>query len=244
MKRLSGLLIYLALVGCRASTYDATYAQLNSQSRMSMQQVVETKSSLNRDNMSMFSWTVTRLPLRQKLLVAYFSDESHGWIASREGSLFKTADGGETWTKAPLNIHPGAYVRSMYFVSPDVGWIAVENPATDVLEYRKNQAWLLHTQDGGRTWNEQYADKALAIYKVLFIDEREGWATGTRYSQKQTLMTERFVLHTTDQGGHWIDVSGNLNQSIYAEEASNNHVLDMGISKSTKTIFLTQLGKS
>ena len=193
-----------------------------------MQKITDAYGSIIESPTSKLNWEVIRLSIPQKLTTINFPNETHGWIASKEGTLYKTTDAGKTWAKTMPNVMPNAFVVSMYFVGPDLGWIAVKKPSSELLDYQNNLAWLLHTQDGGRTWNVQYTDKALAIHKVYFTNNQEGWASGIRYSRQQTLMTERSVLHTTDQGEHWVDVSINLNQSIKADAASNTDISDIG----------------
>jgi len=77
-----------------------------------------------------------------------FLDPQTGWLVVKQisgsnfslGTLFRTEDGGDTWTQ--LSIPIGAPVR---FVTPSVGWTA-GGPAG---------AELYQTQDGGQTWTRR-----------------------------------------------------------------------------------------
>jgi photosystem II stability/assembly factor-like uncharacterized protein len=85
----------------------------------------------------------------------HFLDSQTGWLVVRRatssnfslGTLFKTTDGGNTWTQLTIPIG-----EPVYFVTSEVGWTA-GGAAGDEL-YR--------TQDGGRTWRPQAIGSPLA----------------------------------------------------------------------------------
>ncbi|MEY3220551.1 MAG: hypothetical protein RIT27_1908 [Pseudomonadota bacterium] len=78
-----------------------------------------------------------------------FVDTQVGWLVVKDvtsrnfssGSLFRTEDGGVTWTL--LNIPVG---EPVHFISRDIGWVIARS--TDNQIYR--------TEDGGNTWNKQH----------------------------------------------------------------------------------------
>ena len=58
--------------------------------------------------------------------------------------------------------------------------------------------FILHTNDGGKTWVAQFKELAGekwgiedGLFDVLFIDQNEGWVIGS------------LVLHTKNGGKHW-----------------------------------------
>lgn len=62
------------------------------------------------------------------------------------------------------------------------------------------QAWavgqsgtILHSSDGGNTWQAQVSGVSATLRKVAFFDRLNGWAVGD----------ENTVLHTRDGGAHW-----------------------------------------
>ena len=72
-------------------------------------------------------------------------------------------------------------LTGVYFVDESNGWIC---------------GWtgtILHTTDGGQTWNPQTCPPTNAYYSVFFIDSQNGWATG--YYGK--------LVHTSDGGQTW-----------------------------------------
>jgi photosystem II stability/assembly factor-like uncharacterized protein len=76
------------------------------------------------------------------------------------------------------------------------------------MDARSYVSSVLHTIDGGRTWHAQYNGNSLQIFQVHFINMREGWVVGRRLDKGI------FVLHTSDQGSHWRDVSAELNRNV------------------------------
>jgi photosystem II stability/assembly factor-like uncharacterized protein len=104
----------------------------------------------------------------------YWLDTQTGWLVTRRaansnfdtGALFKTTDGGKTWTRlaAPMG-------DPVYFVTRDFGWMA-GGPAGDQLQ---------RTVDGGSTWHSQSIPgwtKSESVQHKFFLpqfaDDREG----------------------------------------------------------------------
>ena len=102
--------------------------------------------------------------VRQKLHDVHFWDTRNGW-ACGYGGVFKTSDGGLTWTR----------------MKPAGGWYQIEmtGPQEIWLEEGKHpggpgNAWLWHSTDGGVTWREELAGK-LAGYHDLYCRGEERW---------------------------------------------------------------------
>ncbi len=104
----------------------------------------------------------------------HFVDARTGWLVVKRatspnfslGTLFKTDDGGQTWTKLALPVGD-----PVYFVTAQQGWIA-GGPAGDQL-YR--------TRDGGQNWQAQPVGQAKlkpderVLYRLpTFVDEQNG----------------------------------------------------------------------
>ena len=78
---------------------------------------------------------------------------------------------------------PEEYIfRSLQFVSNEEGWIVGDDSI------------ILHTVDGGKSWEQQESDVSYSLMKVQFIDSDCGWITGTEG-----------VLHTEDGGQTWTE---------------------------------------
>jgi photosystem II stability/assembly factor-like uncharacterized protein len=83
---------------------------------------------------------------------------------------------------------------------------------TDVCFVDQNNGWvsgwtgtMLHTTDGGDTWNAQNILPNNAYYSVFFTDLLNGWASG--YAGK--------IVHTSDGGQTWVDQIAPVNTDYY-----------------------------
>lgn len=78
-----------------------------------------------------------------------FVDRERGWYGNGAGKVFRTNDGGSTWTKVWES--PGTFVRCLAFLDENVGVLGNIGPGyfpnvTDTVP-------LYRTTDGGTTWN-------------------------------------------------------------------------------------------
>jgi len=102
------------------------------------------------------SWQMTLLSLFEpgdvsslaSTIYLHFLDSQTGWLVIQRatssnfsvGALFKTTDGGHTWTRLTLPIG-----EPVYFVTSEIGWTAGGASGEE----------LYRTQDGGLTWSPQ-----------------------------------------------------------------------------------------
>lgn len=112
-----------------------------------------------------------------------FADSAHGWVAGASGTIFATADGGQTWKAEDSG---NAHLRSISFPTDQLGW-AVGNAKA-----------IERTSDGGATWTadpvtlpQWYPN--VSYYSVIFPTPDHGWIVGTNGT----------VLHTQDGGATW-----------------------------------------
>ena len=137
----------------------------------------------------------------------YFLDSQHGWSVTindrREGYVYHTQDGGETWKRQKVDL-PRIYTEGfsdVYFVDRNTGWVI------------GNRRVILGTTDGGETWNyltensnkrheETYGQRnptgdeplhTFMLYDLSFPDPRNGWIAGDL----------GVILHTSNGGKTW-----------------------------------------
>lgn len=198
------------------------------------QQRVPTIESIIRDDDSLLWKSSERLlPNQESLTSIQFFDQKNGWIATHEGSIYRTTDGGNSWQRIKPPIPKEAYISSFFFTNISDGWIACGMKSSDVLEPRGNKVWLFRTKDSGRTWSLQYQNEAVQLLRVRFANEQEGWAVGTQFVMRDTLQTVPFLIRTIDEGAHWINLSGNLSitrpgsgfTDVYADSSSDATLL-------------------
>lgn len=99
--------------------------------------------------------------------------------------IFKTTDGGTTWTEIPVNYELlGGRIQ---FVTPNIGWI-------------EDSGNLYKTTDGGYNWEFQVSTH----YDFFFINENVGWYLDNNQINK-----------TTDGGLTWITQNSGTNNTLY-----------------------------
>lgn len=74
--------------------------------------------------------------------------------------------------------------RSLCFVDQNNGWVVGQSGI------------IIHTADGGNTWNEQHGDTLSDYEDVQFINQHVGWIVGRNNT----------MLKTKDGGEHWLPV--------------------------------------
>ena len=113
------------------------------------------------------------------------SGDLGGWLVGDGGLVLTTADGGFTWT-GPTSPIPDVAAGELDFralaVLNDHIWIAGA-PGTCVV----------HSNDGGCTWQMQRTDQTVPLRGLTFIDSYRGWAVGSLGT----------ILHTRDGGQTW-----------------------------------------
>jgi photosystem II stability/assembly factor-like uncharacterized protein len=142
--------------------------------------------------------------MKRKVFRALFSQAA---VAALAGALFlplsfsaqepsKKAPGGESKFKAiwePVNVKEDLELMSVHFVSADEGWVAGGKNV-------QNGGVILHTADGGATWEVQLGDPQSSdrAYRDLrFIDAKTGFAV------QSTGVGDHKLLRTTD-GQSWV----------------------------------------
>lgn len=128
------------------------------------------KATLWRTSDGGATWSQQSLPepVPEHVSKVRFMDGRHGAIAAGQygqnhgGFVILTADGGATWTSRRLTEAP---LQSVFFVDAQEGWAVGDQD-------------VLHTADGGRTWQVQLhaGNGALAMRDVWFSDRLHGCA--------------------------------------------------------------------
>lgn len=113
-----------------------------------------------------------------------FADATKGYACAGNGLVFKTTDGGDTWS--PLITGTTYELYSIDFpVDDQVGFACGE------------MGTVLKTEDGGATWMVIDTGVTTDLFSVFFKDNSVGYAAGE----------SGVVLRTSDGGATWTDVS-------------------------------------
>lgn len=128
-----------------------------------------------------------------------------GWVLDYYGDIYKTEDGGDTWTTLTQSYSQA--LSTVCFVNEDVGYLCTYNPASN-----NQQGMILKSTDGGETWTQQISDPGYWFSAIRFKDELNGVVTGTPN------------MWTNDGGETWnVATGGDSDQSYgYNDYAANN----------------------
>jgi photosystem II stability/assembly factor-like uncharacterized protein len=124
------------------------------------------------------------LPNNNHLFDVYFLNDTVGWVAGGnhpKGVIFKTRDGGKTWTKNKTVLKQ---ILKVHFIDEQQGW-AVGNENLYSVIY--------HTTDGGNDWVIQYEGTDY-LRSIHFISPQVGWAAGDNGQ----------LFYTNNGGQDWI----------------------------------------
>ncbi|HEY6806784.1 MAG TPA: YCF48-related protein [Pyrinomonadaceae bacterium] len=195
------LILCVLLIACRpVAKSDSLTSSMNSapgSQAIIQSRIVDNSTVLLRSR-------TTVIPGGQSLRTLNFTNDKTGWIGSSTGVIYKTSDGGGSWQRMLVPADPNIYVSSIYFADEVNGWAILAKNASDVMNSSGYESEVQHTNDGGINWQRQYFGSKLQIARIQFLNKQEGWVTG------RNLEKGAFVLHTTDEGRHWTDATGNL----------------------------------
>ena len=183
---------------------------------------ITSSNNLFSSNNGGYTWEIA--PINGGLVNdSYFISSNEGYAACNDGTILKTLDGGESWTKKlSTNTFPSDFFR-IVFTNDSVGFATREHreifKTTDRgenwqriksldaiydMHFLDNETGYLSgehgviykTTDGGSNW--QYISPTVRIYAydlygVFFTNENEGYATGARGR----------ILKTTNGGNTW-----------------------------------------
>ena len=144
----------------------------------------------------------------------YAADDERLWVAARRPGvgqvIARTGDAGRTWQDSPV-LYEGddGYIKGIHF-APDgqSGWAVgmqgrhLVNGGHDNL----SQTLVLHTTDGGATWEPQPLQTASQLSDVWALSPTEAWVCSTGAYALPKFAGGR-LFHTTDAGATWQDES-------------------------------------
>ncbi|MBN1890422.1 MAG: VCBS repeat-containing protein, partial [Thermoflexales bacterium] len=134
-----------------------------------------------------------------------FIDLYNGWAVGQSDAgymILDTGDGGATWNMQ-IGGSSGDVLEDVTFVNSQVGWAVGSHHDAEC--YYSRCPFMVHTRDGGVTWNNVPINGYCNTYyfwtldAVDFVDENNGWAVGSLGSN-----SSGFALHTQDGGNSWI----------------------------------------
>lgn len=124
------------------------------------------------------SWDMVHNPVLH-LSGIHFPTSDVGYAVGKSSQLFKTTDGGTTWTSVNKGID--ADLTSVFFTSITIGYTC------------GTSGKIYKTTDGGNTWTLQNSGVTNYLYDIMFINDLAGYAVDSR----------KTLLSTTDGGNTW-----------------------------------------
>ena len=129
-----------------------------------------------------------------------------GWAINHQSAIIRTTNGGVSWSDVtPYTLLPARVtVTATYFPTAQVAWAAL----TDAAAQNSTTAIIIHTGDGGRTWQRGTVRLANPgqIGQILFLaGGRVGWLFAVLGAGAGSQAVQ--IFRTTDGGAQWSSVS-------------------------------------
>lgn len=113
-----------------------------------------------------------------------FTDEATGTVTGEmkdgENRYFfalHTRNGGKTWEQHRTTVRSNL---STQFLDPVNGWMAAFAPREGSAEAVVYDSTLMHTDNGGMSWQTDFTAKGSRIRNLFFLSPQKGWAVGDR----------------------------------------------------------------
>jgi photosystem II stability/assembly factor-like uncharacterized protein len=167
------------------------------------------------------------IPEKEPLYGIDFLTSTEGWVCGYWGNLYRTRDGGNSWTKTEFEGKPHFWdiaflstgvvlacgERGALYRNENNGevWQKLNLNTTDsfwyLYEYDDANIWLCgyngslyFSSDRGKTWKSRLQNRSYYLNSVSFISPEEGWVAGEK----------GLMLHTVDGGAVWKVLDTNL----------------------------------
>ncbi|TDB67565.1 WD40/YVTN/BNR-like repeat-containing protein [Arundinibacter roseus] len=164
------------------------------------------------------NWQTTRLPTNF-FTSLFFIDHLTGWIGGDYGKVWKTVDGGVTWTSQHSTLYQ-EIVQSIHFQDELRGWAGT------------SVGNMLSTDDGGASWTKLNSPNVSKFQSLQFTSAKHGWTIANEING---------LFRTTDGGANW--------QRIIYDSTGQHLALDLdfvndsiGFIRSYNLLFTTTNG--
>ncbi|MBL7952552.1 MAG: T9SS type A sorting domain-containing protein [Flavobacteriales bacterium] len=124
----------------------------------------------------------------------FFVNDTLGWVGTQSGKIYRSTDGGDSWTQMQSGLSTTNYVTAIQFVDTHTGYASCYGGAM-----------MLKSTDGGLTWQSvQPAGQIVLMRALHFYDTQLGVAVGSAGE----------VIRTTDGGATWDSIPTNSTYSM------------------------------
>ncbi len=144
-----------------------------------------------------------------------FLDTQNGWVASADGEVLFTSDGGESWSAVTAGTED---LLDFHIVNDTTFWVAGESGS------------LYKSTDAGASWESaiqidtvsysgfQNLSSSDDLYNIAFADDQTGYVIGETYNSGFV----GFILKTTDGGSTWSVIDYEFEHLFYDIELGSN----------------------
>ncbi|HXU75717.1 MAG TPA: immunoglobulin domain-containing protein [Methylomirabilota bacterium] len=156
----------------------------------------------------------------------YFIDETTGWSARSTGGIYKTVDGGNTWSN--VLSRPATHFRCLGFASATRGWAGNLGPGSYDGAVTDTNV-LYETFDGGLSWTNRpgFAEKGMrGLCSLHIFDSQHIFGVGR-------VRGPAFFIKTANGGANWTvtnltaaGVMGGM-MDVYFKDLQNGFVVGM-----------------
>ena len=176
-----------------------------------------------------------------------------GQYFTGDNIIFKTTDGGTTWTEIPTSVELlGGRIQ---FINTNTGWIVSSGnlykttdgginwefqtaPVYDFFFVNELMGWYIsgnqikQTTDGGQTWLSQNSGTDNTLYTIYFLDQNNGWISGdsgtilytTNGGTPVELISFTACVSGNDVNLNWSTASETNNEGFKVEKSQNSKI--------------------
>lgn len=140
------------------------------------------------------------------------------WVSGSNGTVGKSTDGGKNWN----------WMTVTGFEKNDFRDIEAFDAASAIIMSVGEPAYILKTNDGGKTWKVVYENKA----KGMFLDAMEFWNEQSGIVIGDPINGKFFIVRTFDNGEHWQEIpfdkkpAADSGEACFAASGTNVRALD------------------
>ena len=151
------------------------------------------------------TWTILNMnPYARALVDAWFVNSDTGFVSGQDalnghGAIFKTTDGGTSWTNVYTTAYYNDYCWKLFFTPNGIGYASIESTSSGISQ-------ILKSIDGGNTWNLKMVTplQNIDMEGIGFINDSLGWCGGWSNG----------IWETADGGNNWtfLNFGNNVNR--------------------------------
>jgi len=141
-------------------------------------------------------------------------DENNVWLVGKQGTIYHTADMGDTWTKLEVPVeYQQDIINRIVAKNSDELWVGGQQHVND------DYPIMLHTVDGGLNWERVNPFESMNIVGA-------GWILGLKtYGNTVWAVGGQgeFVIRSDDNGTTWENITSGSGEGIF--DANDIHLL-------------------